>query len=167
MINQYELDQENFAGRLHRSQRRRVIAGIIPGLLVLIGGLVVIVLAVVTVPDASPASLLYLIPVFAAVAFGLWIVGRRVLELGAGRVTAFSGWTGQEISIYDSETRSHPDYGKRALADVGRGTTYSFKIDEREFRVDRELYERIQPECNNTAFLMPRTKRVVNVARTP
>lgn len=166
MINQYEVDQENFAGRLHPSQRRLVWRGISIGVFLIAVAVVVLVLAVATGAWA-PVDFLYLIPVYLVFGWGLWLTVRRVLDVSGGRVIAVTGWTGQEIAVTNAQAKRQPDYGKRRLADVSRSVSYAVRIDGRRFSVDKDIFDRTPTNCANTAFLAPRTKRVLNIARTP
>lgn len=166
MINQYEVDQENFAGRLHPAQRHLVLRGLSIGLVMTAAAIVVLVLAVLTV-GLVPVDFLLLIPVYALLVWGLWLAVRRLLDLRDGRVVAITGWTGREIAINTGAIKVNRDYGKRALKELSNTTTYWVRIGDRSFEVNGQLFERTSANCTNTIFLAPRTKRVLNIARTP
>jgi hypothetical protein len=166
MTNQYEVDQANFAGRLHPSQRHIVLRGISIGVFLTAAGVVVLVLAFTTLPFRL-SGLLDLIPVYALLAWGLWLTLRRVLDVTGARVVAVTGWTGEEIAVTDSQAKWHPEYGKRSLEDVSRNFRYDVRIGGGRFSIDKELFNRTSTNCTNTLFYAPRTKRVLNIARTP
>lgn len=163
-VNQDEVNRTNFAGRLHPSQRKLVLNNFGPGLFLVIAGVVVLAIA----PASGDGRLwLYMSPVFLMIALGLWVCGRRLLELREGRLLSITGWThGAGRVLQNKLVFGYPII---VYTSVGMRMTdqYRVKIDSRSYEISKKLYSRIQPERNNTVFFTPRTKRIINVAPTP
>jgi hypothetical protein len=159
------VDRANFAGRLHPSQRGKVLNNLWLGLFLVVAGVFVLAIA----PHGLGASfVLYMSPVILMLAFGLWMCIGRFLELFQGKLVAFTGWA-HDDGLHRGR-QPMPEYPiVRYTTRTNGGTIqYNLRVGDRGFSmIDRELYARIQPERNNTAFLTPRTKRLINVAPTP
>jgi hypothetical protein len=157
MTDQTEVDRTNFEGKLHPSQRRAVMARTGFGKLLLVLG----VAAAVSTPLSSQYKLsslpraLFWLPAILLLVCGLWIAGRPMVELLRGRVLATSGWTNVEVGGQPTGTIT----GQLSL-------DYCVTLGTRTFKVSRDVYVRVQPDQDNTAFLTPITHRVVNVAPT-
>ncbi|WP_236789960.1 hypothetical protein [Amycolatopsis sp. GM8] len=124
--------------------------------------IVVLVLALTTLP-VDVSGLPYLLPEVALLVWGLWLTLRRVLDVTDGRVVAITGWTGPDVG---EQIHSPADYGKRIMIVNGQANNYQVRIGDRRFQIDKDIYQRTPPNSTNAAFLTPRTKRVVNIART-
>lgn len=168
MIDQFEVDRTNLAGRLHPSQRSRVVGGALPGgILMTVVALAILVLIFAAGPFEA-VFLAYLIPVYALLAGGLWLVVRRARDLAGGTVVAYTGWTGQEVPLRGViADRSVQTYGKKVFRGAGNSVFYRVQVGDRIFQVDERLYARTQPNCTNTVFLTSNTHRVLNIVRTP
>lgn len=170
MADQSEVDRANFAGRLHPSQRAKVVGGVLPAgiLMMLVAVAIMVFLFSATADRFEAVYLAYLIPVYVLFLGGLWLAVRRTRDLTSGTVVAVTGWSGPEVPFRDNITdRGTDDYGKKMFRDAGNQTFYRVRVGERQFVVDKDLYERTPVNCTNTAFFTAHTNRVLNVARTP
>jgi hypothetical protein len=165
MVNQEEVDRANFAGRLHPSQRGKVLHNLWVGIFMVAAGIFVLAIAPKSI---GAVFFVYLSPVIVMLAFGLWMCARRFSDLFGGKLVLFTGWTHA-----DGPHRGRwklPDYPIVTYTTRTNGgtTQYNVRIGDRGFgTIDKNLYARIQPERNNTAFMTPRTKQLINVAPTP
>jgi hypothetical protein len=169
MVDQFEVDQANFAGRLHPSQRAKVLGGALPGgvLMLVVATAIMVFLFTATASRFEAVYLAYMIPVYVLFLGGLWIVVRRVRDLSGGRVVAVTGWSGPEVPAVGGITSRDDNYGKKTLYDAAHQPFYRVRVGERQFQVDKKLYDRTPVNCTNTAFFTSCTKRILNVARTP
>jgi hypothetical protein len=164
MVDQFEVDRTNFAGRLHPSQRGKVLNNLWIGVFMVAAGVVILAIAP---KDSGAIFFVYMLPVIVMLAFGVVMCVRRLLDVSQGKLVPFTGWT------HDGGARrgrkDMPQYPIVRYTSLTRGgnTLYNVRVGDRGFGVKKELYARIQPERNNTAFLSPRTKQLINVAPTP
>ncbi|TNC28475.1 hypothetical protein [Amycolatopsis alkalitolerans] len=106
----------------------------------------------------------YLFLEIALLAWGLWLAMRRILDVTGGQVVAITGWTGED---FGEQYGPQPECGKQMVHSQGAVRACRVRIGDRQFDVDKAMYDRTPANCTNTAFLTPRTKRILNIARTP
>lgn len=171
MVDQFEVDQANLAGRLHPSQRATVVGGVLPfGILfVLIAVAIMAFLFGTAIANDmfEPIYLVYMIPVYVLFLGGLRMAVRRTRDLVSGKVVAVTGWSGPELPPGGGDASSKDNYGKKTFHDAAAQKFYRVQIGERRFEVDKKLYDRTAVNCMNTAFFTSCTHRILNIARTP
>jgi hypothetical protein len=166
MVNQDEVDRANFAGRLHPSQRGKVLDGAFwAGAFLIVAAVGVLAIAP---KGAGAVFFVYLSPVILLLAFGLWLCARRLLDLFQGKLVLFTGWTHDDgRHVGRQHTAQYPIVVYTTRSNGGT-THYNVRVGDRTFgMIDKKLNSRIQAERNNTVFMTPRTKQLVNVAPTP
>jgi len=164
MVDQFEVDRANFAGRLHPSQRGKVLDNLWIGVFLVVAGVVILAIAP---KDSGAMFFAYMLPVIVMLGFGLWMSVRRLLDVSQGKLVPFTGWT-QDGGVHRGR-QGPQEYPIVVYTSLSRGanTVYNVRVGGQVFRIKKELYTRIQPGRNNTAFLTPHTKQLINVAPTP
>lgn len=164
-VDQCEVNQANFAGRLHPSQRRRVLENFLVGLFLLAAGAYVSGLLLSNTLasrgqgfDPWRGFWISAVPMSLLMFSGLWIAGRRLGEVLMGRVIAVAG---------PAEVRTHSKVAtvswNMAPKNLKRAPRYLIKIGDRWYEANRSLYVLAVPGRRNVGFLTPWTKRLVNV----
>jgi hypothetical protein len=163
VVDQDEVDRANFAGRLHPSQRKIVMEGAGPGYFLIVFGCLICGFVPLSDHKSSSTAAAVGMPLFLAAAFvlgGLVLVVRRLLHALRGQVRMTSGWS-------TIEARDQPSIKVRANYDPRKQRAdYIVNVGAHTFHVDRELYVRVQPDQDNTAFISTFKERIVNVAAT-
>jgi len=172
----------NRNGRLHPTQRGKVLDGNfwVPALLVVAGIASLVYLPIKAVADAKEASSIHnefpsasvggttgtvlptlglMVPIAALVAWFAFVCWRRLSEVRDGRLVEITGWT------HDfGRNRPTGQYPIELHTAFHRGRQYYLTANRRTYVLtDRKLRERIQAERNNTVFLTPRTRLLINV----
>jgi len=152
------VEEANRSGRLHPSQRGKVLDGNFWTAAVLaVAG---IAAAVFLAGYGGSAALTTAVPILALVAWFAFVCLRRLAEVRDGRLVAITGWThdcgkerpAQEYPIELRETRN-----RGAVWHYLHAGGQTYRVD------DRALWARIQPERTNTVLMTPRSKLLVNV----
>ncbi len=168
-----EVEPANRQGLLHPSQRKMVLDSTFwLAAIVAAAGLVTAVVLPVTTIDtrfgtglasASVAAALgTAIPILALAAWLAFVAWRRLADVRDGRLVAITGWT-------HDFGRQRPDreYPVMLYTRLSKGMNeqYFLKAGGKEFRIYRltHLHERIQPDRNNTVYVTPRSKLLINV----
>jgi hypothetical protein len=164
MAEQEEINRANFAGRLHPAQYRRVMAGTAFGFVILYLALFCFVAGrfAGSNPNAVGGPVWTLIIGLPLLLWGLWLMGRPLLEVFRRRVTSVSGWTNIQVEDKPQITYTSgmkPDMRKE------RGV-YLVNIGTQTFSVDRDLYVLVEPDRENTAFLVLPSRRPVSIVPT-
>lgn len=151
------VEEANRSGRLHPSQRGKVLDGNFWTAAVLaVAGIV----GAIVLASSGGAGLATAVPVLALVVWFAFVCLRRLAEVRDGRLVAITGWThdcgreqaGQEYPIELRETRN-----RGAVWHYLHAGGQTYRVD------DRALWARIQPERTNTVLMTPRSKLLVNV----
>lgn len=158
MTEQAEVELANRNGRLHPSQRRKLLDfNFWTAAVLVIAG---VVLAGLAVADSAAAAAL---PILAVTAWFAFVCGRRLAEAGSGRLVVVTGWTHDFGKVHGKR----PDRGQYPiyLYTVMERMWFTYLVvEDRSFRLDdRELRARIQAERTNAVYLTPRTKTLINV----
>jgi hypothetical protein len=182
MADQDEVIRANLSGRVHPSQRWAVLGSDFwLSLVVLLACVGVVVYAWKDNHDINvmsehnefikPVSFLndlpYLIPVFLVIAWFLRVCIRRIVELVRGQLVVIGGFT---HDVGDRrKTASLPQCPLVLYTNYSRGNNpyYAVMVGGKGHALDRDMRAKIRPEHNNTAFLTPITKRLINVAPSP
>ncbi|KAA2264745.1 hypothetical protein F0L68_06550 [Solihabitans fulvus] len=161
MSDQDEINRANLAGRLHPNQRRRVLAGSGPGM-ACFG--IAVVTAVLYPISRNTNPWVLLVPLVVCLPYALWSAGRPVLELLVGRVRPITGWVHAQVEDprYNLRMSGAPTPPKQLRQSRG---VYTITIGNQSFKVDRELYSLVEPECDQIGFVTPWTGRLVNAIR--
>jgi hypothetical protein len=167
---QAEVELANKQGRLHPSQRKLVLDlnFWLPALLVAAGIVALVVIPVAALAGtagtgvSAAGALGPMVPILALVGWFAFVSGRRLADVRDGRLVAVTGWT------HDfGRARPDRDYPIMLYTRLSRGANeqYFLKAGGKEFRVYQlmHLRERIQPERNNTVYVTPRSKLLINV----
>ncbi|VVJ20663.1 Uncharacterised protein [Amycolatopsis camponoti] len=158
MTEQAEVELANRNGRLHPSQRRKLLDfNFWAAVVLVLAGLWTAALAIT---DGVAAAL---VPILAATAWFAFVCGRRLSEVGSGRLVVITGWTHDFGKVHGKrpERGQYPIYLYTIMERIW--FTY-LVVQDRSFRLDdRALRERIQPERTNAVYLTPRTKTLINV----
>ena len=151
MADENEINQANLRGRLHPIQRPyiRVITSFYGPF-----GLVVGAVALVAFMLPTPVNydgyiggrLGVLFFPLLAFGYGLWSVGRPLLDRLIGRVRRVTGWTTIDFD-----------------ADTTKGTAYKVNIGKHTFSVTREVHAQVVPQRQSTGFVTLLTGQLVNV----
>ncbi|WAL68434.1 hypothetical protein ORV05_11895 [Amycolatopsis cynarae] len=163
MGDRFAINEANFAGRLHPSQRRRVLENVPIGLFLFGAGVYVLTLQSRVLVDAYREHMksvekvwFSFLPVLVLVFGGLWIAARRLLEAWMGRVVTVTGPV--QRRMYNKVTPA-----SQRLALIKGASSYSVKIGDKWYNADRTLYNLAVPGRINTGFVTPWTKRLMNV----
>jgi hypothetical protein len=164
MVDQAEVDRTNFAGKLHPSQRKIVMEGAGAGYFLLVFGCLIGGLVPLSDHKGLPTAAAVGMPLSLASAFvlgGLILVVRRRFHVLRGKVRMTSGWTSIEARDQPQKNLTGPTLNPRKL-----GADYIVNIGAQTFHLTRDLYVRVQPDQDNTAFISTFRQRVVNIAPT-
>ncbi|MEC3977224.1 hypothetical protein [Amycolatopsis sp. H20-H5] len=182
MANQDEVNRANLSGRVHPSQRFAVLGwDFWPSLVIVLACSWVVGYAYKRAQDINMLSehnefikpvsvfddLLYLIPVLLPIAWFLRVCIRRIVEVSRGRLDVIGGRT---HDVGDRrKTPVLPQCPLVLYTTYSRGNNpyYHLQAGGKSHAVDRDMHAKIKPEGNNTAFVTPITKRLINVAPSP
>jgi hypothetical protein len=150
-----EANQENFAGQLHRSQRKYIRRGYAWPLVWLTLAAFYLYIGIIS-KDHAPFLIVTAIFFFAC----FRMTYRKVREIRAGRVEPVKG--NPRIEVNESNLG-----GLAALVDPGPLRTalaprYTVIVNGKRFAVSHRL--RPRPGRHNTVFITPRVRQVVNIA---
>jgi len=174
---QAEVELANRQGRLHPSQRGKVLdSSFWLAAILAVAGVVAGVVAAAVIPvttidtrfgsrlasSSVVAALGTAIPILALAAWFAFVCGRRLADVRDGRLVAITGWT-------HDFGRQRPDreYPIMLYTRLSKGMNehYFLKAGGKEFRIYlvMKLRERIQAERANTVYTTPRSKLLINV----
>ncbi|SFW74250.1 hypothetical protein [Amycolatopsis australiensis] len=168
-----EVELANRQGRLHPSQRGQVLDGTfwLAAVLAAAGLVTAVALPVTSLETRFGAGLAAAslvaalgpaVPILALACWLAFVCGRRLADVREGRLVAITGWT-------HDFGRQRPDRAYpivlRTRLSKGLNEQYFLVAGGKEFRLYRlsGLRERIQAERNNTVYLTPRSKLLINV----
>ncbi len=158
-VDQAEVEQANRDGRLHPSQRGKILDfNFWAAAVLVVAGIGVLVIAPRDLGIGS--YLVFMSPVLALVAWFAFVSVRRLGEVRDGRLVAITGWTHDY-----GEERAAGQFPIELRETHNRGVVWHYlHAGGRTYRVDdRSLWARIQPERNNTVLVTPRSKLLINV----
>jgi hypothetical protein len=172
-VEQADVEVANRNGRLHPSQRGKVLDfNFWAAAVLVVAGIVVSVIIPVrsistgfgtkaTLWDVG-AVLGTVIPILALAAWFAFVCWRRLADVREGRLLTITGWT------HDfGRQRRTEDYPIMLYTRLSQGSNeqYFLKAGGKEHRIyaAAKLRERIQADRNNTVYLTPRTKLLINV----
>ena len=155
------VEETNRSGRLHPSQRGKILDGNFWTAAVLaVAGIVGVVMLA---GYGGSASLTTAVLVLVLVAWFAFVCLRRLREVRDGRLVAITGWTHDFGKVHGKvpQRGQYPIY----LYTIMERIWFTYLVaEDRKFRLDDPaLRERIQPERTNTVLLTPRSKLLVNV----
>jgi hypothetical protein len=158
VIEQAEVELANRNGRLHPSQRGKLLDfNFWTAAVLAVAGLVAVVLVAATGAGAAA------VPILALTAWFAFVCGRRLAEARSGRLLVVTGWTHDFGRVHGKrpERGQYPIY----LYEIMERMWFTYLVaGDHSFRLDdRELRARIQAERTNAVYLTPRTKLLVNV----
>lgn len=158
MTERAEVELANRNGRLHPSQRGKLLDFNFwaAAVLVLAGP----ALTALAIADGAAAAA---VPILAVTAWFAFVCGRRLAEVGSGRLVVVTGWTHDFGKVHGKrpERGQYPIYLYTIMERIW--FTY-LVVQDRSFRLDdRELRARIQADRTNAVYLTPRTKLLINV----
>ena len=169
---QAEVELANRQGRLHPSQRGKVLDGSfwLAAVFAVAGVVAAVVIPATTIDtrfgaglasSSATAAFGTAIPILLLAAWLTFVCWRRLADLRAGRLVVITGWT-RDFG------RQRPDPGcPIALSTrLSKGMNEHFYLTAggKEFQLySKELRARIQAERTNAVYLTPRTKLLINV----
>ncbi|GLY39437.1 hypothetical protein Amsp01_054610 [Amycolatopsis sp. NBRC 101858] len=160
MIEQAEVELANRHGRLHPSQRGKLLdLNFWVAAVLVVAGLVVAVL-LAAVAETAAEVLGTLVPILAITAWFAFVCRRRLADVRSGQLVATTGWT------HDfGRQRPEGDYPIALSTRLSQGYNEHFylKAGGRTYPLERKLRERIRPEQVNTVLIAPRSKLLINV----
>ncbi len=152
------VEEANRSGRLHPSQRGKVLDGNFWTAAVLaVAGLVG---AVLLAGSGSGPGVATAVPILALVAWFAFVCLRRFAEVRDGTLVAITGWThdcGREQVTHQYPIELRETRNRGAVWHYLHADGQAYRVD------DRELWARIHPDRTNTVLLTPRTKLLINV----
>ncbi|MGW4489468.1 hypothetical protein ACWEOE_37240 [Amycolatopsis sp. NPDC004368] len=152
-----EVARVNRSGRLHPSQRWKVLGG--PFLLALVC-LVFAVIELLRVPGGPSGYVYGGVAIIVILAFGAFCVSRLLL-LAKGTVTTFTGFT-HDVGYGKVPVKPYPIL-LHASKSRGGNPIHSITFDGRTMHLYGGWYRKFQPEHDNTIVLTPNGKVIVNV----
>jgi hypothetical protein len=169
---QAEVELANRQGRLHPSQRGKVLDSSfwLAAIFAVAGVVTAVVIPATTIDtrfgaglasSSVAAALATAIPVLALAAWLTFVCGRRLADLQAGRLIVITGWT-RDFG------RQRPDrecpIALSTRLSKGMNEHYYLTAGGKEFQLySKELRARIQVERTNAVYLTPRAKLLINV----
>lgn len=158
MIEQAEVELANRNGRLHPSQRGKLLDfNFWTAAVLVVAGLVGTVLT--STAGVATAA----VPILALTAWFAFVCVRRLGEVRSGRLVVVTGWTHDFGRVHGKqpERGQYPIY----LYEIMERTWFTYLVaQEHSFRLDdRGLRARIQADRTNAVYLTPRTKLLINV----
>ncbi|GAB3163533.1 hypothetical protein GCM10027258_84020 [Amycolatopsis stemonae] len=160
MIEQAEVELANRHGRLHPSQRGKLLDFTFwVAAVLVVAGLVVAVL-VSAAAETAAEVLGTLVPILAITAWFAFVCWRRLADVRSGQLVATTGWT------HDFGRQRPGDDHPIALStrlSQGYNEHYYLKTGGRTYPLERKLRERIRPDRVNTVLIAPRSKLLINV----
>jgi hypothetical protein len=161
VIDQAGVEPANRAGRLHPAQRGRLLdLNFWVAAVLVVAGLVTAV-SVALVAETAGEVLGTVVPLLAITGWFAFVCGRRLADVGAGRLVAVTGWTHD----FDSArtTDEYPIGLHRSPGGFKSVETFSLRAGGRTYPLERKLRERIRPDRVNTVLITPRSKLLINV----
>lgn len=151
------VEEANRTGRLHPSQRGKVLDGNFwtAAVLAAVG-----IVAAITLAGFGGAALFTAILVLALTAWFAFVCWRRLAEVRAGTLVAITGWThdcGRDRAAGQFPIELRETRNRGAVWHYLHAGGQTYRVD------DRALWARIQPERTNTVLMTPRSKLLVNV----
>ncbi|MEU5265834.1 hypothetical protein [Amycolatopsis sp. NPDC021455] len=158
MIERAEVELANRNGRLHPSQRGKLLDfNFWTAAVLVIAGLAAAGFL------AATGGALAAVPILALVAWFAFVCGRRLAEVGSGRLLVVTGWTHDFGKVHGKR----PDRGQYPiyLYTIMERIWFTYLVvHDRSYRLDdNALRARIQAERINAVYLTPRTKTLINV----
>jgi hypothetical protein len=160
VIEQAEVELANRHGRLHPSQRGKLLdLNFWVAAVLVVAGLVGAVM-LAAVAETAAEVLGTIVPILAITAWFAFVCWRRLADVRSGQLVATTGWT------HDfGRQRPEGDYPIALSTRLSQGYNehYYLRAGGRIQPVERKLRERIQPDRTNTVYTTPRSKLLINV----
>ncbi|MEV7037924.1 hypothetical protein [Amycolatopsis sp. NPDC051061] len=161
MIEQAEVELANRTGRLHPSQRGKLLDLNFWVAAVLALAVLVAAVGIGLVAETAGEVLGTVVPLLAIAGWFAYVCWRRLADAGSGRLVAITGWTHD----FDSArtTDEYPIGLHRSPEGFKSLESFSLRAGGRTYPVERKLRERIRPDRVNTVLIAPRSRLLINV----